>query len=280
MKTLNLVNQEKSDIGYKISNFPDGQQDIVLSGIIGPEITIKSRFNSFRDLEIIIAATAALRRIGVKVIHLYIPYLLGARSDMQFQEGGTSYLVDVVAPIINSLEFESVTVLDVHSPVAAACIKRLKNNPSSALVPARDTKWLLVCPDSGAMKRTYDIAKRIGYTGTILQATKYRDVVTGAIIKTEVPQIYEGNFDEIIIVDDICDGGRTFIELAKVLKEQYIDAELYLVVTHGIFSAGLKELTSYFDCIYTTNSVRDVTEGEFAIRNEKYLDKVKQLNVF
>lgn len=135
MKTLNLVYKEKSDISYEVQRFPDGQQDIIIKTVYGKthiigweeeKFTIKSHFNSFRDLELIICAVKALRRLGVKEIHLYIPYLLGARSDRQFVEGGTSYLVDVIAPIINSLGFESVTVMDVHSDVAAACVNNLE----------------------------------------------------------------------------------------------------------------------------------------------------------
>jgi phosphoribosylpyrophosphate synthetase len=143
MKTLNLAYPEKSDIKIvdsfgnegKVCQFPDGQQDVIIKTVYGKthiigweeeKFTIKSHFNSFRDLELIMCATKALRRLGVKEIHLYIPYLLGARSDREFVEGGTSYLVDVIAPVINSLGFESVTVMDVHSDVAAACINNLK----------------------------------------------------------------------------------------------------------------------------------------------------------
>lgn len=117
---------DESEIKFKISQFPDGQQDLTITQYNDINIEILSRFNSFKDLELIICATKALRRLGIKTISLYIPYLLGARSDRQFVEGGTSYLVDVIAPIINSLGFETVTVIDVHSDVAAACIKNLK----------------------------------------------------------------------------------------------------------------------------------------------------------
>jgi ribose-phosphate pyrophosphokinase len=86
---------------------------------------------------------------------------------------------------------------------------------------------------------------------------------------------------EIVIIDDICDGGRTFIEIAKILKEEKKDIKISLIVTHGIFSAGLKELYEYFDMIVTTNSVIDVVKDtEFNSRNDKYLDKVRQINVF
>ena len=54
-----------------------------------------------------------------------------------------------------------------------------------------------------------------------------------------------------IIVDDICDGGRTFIELGKIIRKDY--DRLILCVTHGIFSKGVEPL-DVFDEIYSTNS--------------------------
>jgi ribose-phosphate pyrophosphokinase len=289
MRTLNLVDLEKSDIKYKISQFPDGQQDIVLDttfvdkfGIYGA-VEIKSRFNSFRDLELIICANKALQRLGMKEIHLYIPYLLGARSDRHFQEGGNSYLVDIIAPIINAQNFDSVTVLDVHSTVAAACIKKLKNTTvcMKLSIPINDNS-ILLSPDNGAVNRTYHFAKVLGYytDKDFITASKYRDI-DGKITHTSVPMEYWQYEKEIVIIDDICDGGRTFIEIAKILKEEKKDIKISLIVTHGIFSAGLKELYEYFDMIVTTNSVIDVVKDtEFNSRNDKYLDKVRQINVF
>jgi hypothetical protein len=80
MKILNLVYPEKSDIGYRIYRFPDGQQQVVLNtnwdidydDVYFPRpIRINSRLNDFKDLELIICATKSLRNLGVKKIHLY-----------------------------------------------------------------------------------------------------------------------------------------------------------------------------------------------------------------
>jgi len=64
-----------------------------------------------------------------------------------------------------------------------------------------------------------------------------------------------------VIIDDICDGGRTFVELAKVIKENQSDAKIYLIVTHGIFSAGFNDLNKFFEKIFTTNSISDRVEN-------------------
>lgn len=286
MKVLNLSDLDNSDIKYKISKFPDGQQDIVIEGwnggddfewgdpLLASPIQIKSRFNSFKDLELIICANNALRKLGFNPIHLYIPYLLGARSDRQFQDGGNSYLVDIIAPIINAQEFDSVIVMDVHSDVAAACIKNLKVISNVGLVQwsldviadKRDEfmtskDFILVSPDAGAMKKIYPLVKSIGYTGEIVVASKYRDIISGNILSTEVPlNIIDHARKDLIIIDDICDGGRTFIEIAKIAKKRLPFNKIYLIVTHGIFSAGFEELNNYFDGIYCTNSIKDVSE--------------------
>lgn len=292
MKILNLVDPSKSEVKYKISNFPDGQQDIVIEYIpvdhwssYYPIVKIKSHFNSFRDLEVIVAATKALRRLGVETIYLYIPYLLGARSDRQFVEGGNSYLVDVIAPIINAQNFKSVEVIDVHSDVAAACINNLKVIKNTELVKFAldniDTKDIvLVSPDAGAYKKIFDVAKEFGIEN-VVTATKVRDLATGNILHTEVPLNPWHANKTFIIVDDICDGGRTFIEIAKAIRTTFPNATIYLIVTHGIFSAGFEKLSDSINGIFCTNSIKDVMKSVVKVQtpdgNEDY---VKQLNVY
>ena len=55
----------------------------------------------------------------------------------------------------------------------------------------------------------------------------------------------------VLIADDICDGGRTFIELAKVLKERGA-AHIHLHVTHGIFSKGKAVFEGLIDTVTST----------------------------
>jgi ribose-phosphate pyrophosphokinase len=293
MKILDLTNLEKSEVKYKTLKYPDGQQDIVIDGkTFDFYIEISSRFNSFMDLELIICTAKSLRRLGVKEVSLYIPYLLGSRSDRQFQKGGTSYLVDVVAPIINSLKFNKVNVLDVHSDIAAACINNLSVVDNVEFVKSclssmydcdsnkGDNVSVLVSPDAGALKKIYNLTKSIEYKGEIIVANKHRNL-NGEITHTTVPFYMEYSGKDFIIIDDICDGGRTFIEIAKKIKEKFPSSKIYLIVTHGIFSAGLKELIVYFNHIYTTNSIMNFDEDtEFWSRNDKYLNKVTQVNIF
>ena len=280
MITLDLVNPEKSQIKYKISQFPDGQQTVDLTDwndLLRYEdaVKINSRLNTFKDLELIICATAAIRNIKpTREIALYVPYFIGARSDRKFVDGGINYLKQVICPIINSLNFVTVITLDPHSDVLEACLNNYEKVDNHTIAKhalsnidnkdgAQD-RICLVSPDAGAYKKIFDVAKKFGIQN-VVTATKVRDMITGNILKTEVPNLpgLVGDDMQYVIIDDICDGGRTFNELAKAIREQRGDAKVYLVVTHGIFSAGFAELNKYFEGIYSTNSYRDIADNEY-----------------
>lgn len=322
MKTLNLVDLEKSNIKYKISKFPDGQQQVSFNfnsenpcvEQVFNKVQIKSRLNNFQDLELIICATKSLRNLGVKEIHLYTPYFLGSRSDRQFEEGSNNYLKDVICPIINSLGLESVTVLDPHSDVLEACLNGFKKVSNRSLIDYAlsslniDTnKFVLISPDAGALKKIYKVADSIGYKGDIITCSKSRDS-DGKLSKTIVPlgTLKQDESRDYIIIDDICDGGATFINIAKEIKQQYskaftnkgayFDPKIYLIVTHGIFSKGFEELEKYFDGIYCTNSYgqlrvnvesgyKGLVDEWIGSTEEQYYPEipkglVKQLNIF
>jgi ribose-phosphate pyrophosphokinase len=278
IQKLNLVNVENSDIKYKISRYPDGQQSIILDlpdTDLHEKITVSitSRLNSFRDLEVIIAANQALREFSyVENVKLNVPYFLGARSDRKFEAGTSNYLKTVICPIINSQNFSRVTVLDPHSDVLEACLNNYHKRNNHRLVKdalmkidnkegAQD-RICLVSPDAGAYKKIFDVAKEF-HIDNIITATKVRDIRSGNIIRTEIPTLNQHDDLKYVIIDDICDGGRTFIELAKAIKGSRPSAKVYLVVTHGIFSAGFAELTQYLEGIYTTNSYREIADNEY-----------------
>lgn len=299
MNIINLANPERSEISYKVSKFPDGQLDIVVHSTIKSlsggrnqfvedcdGVIIKSRFNDFNDLGLIVATVVALRGLKVKKIELFIPYVSGARSDRKFQYGGTQYLSKVVAPIINSLGFERVTAIDPHSDVMENVIDNFYKEDNNFLVKEAISNILstydgtlpadltFISPDAGAQKKIYDVIIENGITD-LLVATKKRNLVTGAILETKVPGV---SLDLVphffVIVDDICDGGRTFNNIVEAIQEvrydHRVNDKFFLIVTHGIFSAGFVELNKNFSKIYTTNSVKDL-DG---------LPLIKQSNVF
>lgn len=299
LTTLNLADPEKSDIKFKISQFPDGQQSVKIESgqfsVQGKDIKLYSRMNSFRDIELIICANQALRNYTPSSVSLYTPYFLGARSDRKFSEGDSNYLKQVICPIINSQNFDCVLVLDPHSDVLEACLNNYEKIDNITLVKyaltsidnknsARE-RLVLVSPDAGALKKVYNVAEKFEIDKIVI-ANKHRDLKTGKITHTDVPGLDTYSPDSnFVIIDDICDGGRTFIEIAKVIqshvwpRDEYFKGKIYLIVTHGIFSAGFVELSKYFNGIFTTNSVKDIDLSDAtSVLNKESL--INQVNVF
>jgi len=71
--------------------------------------------------------------------------------------------------------------------------------------------------------------------------------------------------DNFLIVDDICDGGGTFIGLGEAIKKINPSAKLELFVTHGFFTKGLDKLLKLYDTIYTTDSVCRIKNDKLVI---------------
>lgn len=294
-KILNLADLEKSAFKYKVSRFPDGQQALdIINESIAPDnqvAVIWTRINSFLDIELMISAKSALHNLGYRDIRLYVAYFLGARSDRKFKEGGSNYLKQVICPIINLQNFNKVVVLDPHSDVLEACLDNFEKIDNYQLVDyalgvLNDTSDLpikLVSPDAGALKKIYSVSEHTGVKDIVI-AAKVRDE-EGHIVRTDVPGIDPNKPASYVIIDDICDGGRTFIEISKTILQSSPTSRVFLVVTHGIFSGGFLTLWDNLNGIFTTNSVEDInittgsikySRGQFNFPDvDKFLHQVK-----
>lgn len=295
MKILDLVDPQKSDIKFNHSQFPDGQQQVNII-LDQPNksvyVFIKSRLNNFMDLEKIICATKSLRELGVKEIHLYVPYFLGARSDRKFEDGSNHYLKDVICPIINRLKFQSVCSLDPHSYSLESCLNRFYKQDTASFYEwirsAFDNKGInFVCPDAGAEKRVQIAQKIISNKSDIIACKKIRGN-DGKISYFEVGFTYdstgfcleEENGFDFLIIDDICDGGATFINIAKEIKQKCPKQKIFLVATHGIFSKGFEQLSECIDGIFCTNSYSDINQSQVSYQSKNKNFFVKQYNLF
>lgn len=272
------------DNGYiqKDIEFSDGQQLIKLDSeqIIkdgNRPYIIASTMLGFKSLERIVQINQALRFLGVTRINLYVPYFLGSRSDRRFESGMASYIKEVIAPIINSQKFDRVFSIDLHSDVVEAAVDNLhiiKANDVFDMAKHINKDDFIVSPDAGATKKIFDIAK-LAKNSNVVVASKLRNVQTGQIFKTIVPKFdYEfATSRNVHICDDICDGGRTFVELIKAIKEQHPKCNIILWVTHGIFSNDDHLEWLLNNCwIKTTNSCFDkLREGTWDVFSEKFI---------
>jgi ribose-phosphate pyrophosphokinase len=198
----------------------------------------------------------ALRRMGVKEIELECLYFPGARQD-RVCSPGEALSVKVYADMINAMEFSCVSILDPHSEVTPALINNCYEISNLYLVRyaiGKANDFVLVSPDAGANKKIKSLASSLSFYHDldVVNCDKTRDVATGNLTGFEV-YADDLNGKDCYVVDDICDGGGTFIGLAEELKAKGA-GDLYLIVSHGIFSKGFKELRKHFKKIYTSNS--------------------------
>jgi len=264
MKYLNLdiafVPFGKS-IEFESFTFNGGEPHIKILAELteADELTITTRIQSFNDVGLLLIATDALRRMGVDKIHLVIPYFPAARQD-RVMVVGESLSVKVYADVINAQNYRSVTILDAHSEVTPALLNRVKDIPNHQFVNRllqNEENYILISPDGGALKKIYKLSQFLDGV-PVIECSKMRDVNTG---KLSGFKVYADDLEgkTCVIVDDICDGGGTFLGLAKELKEKNC-GKLILMVTHGIFSKGLEQLTQVFDEVFSTNSFSDIDE--------------------
>ncbi len=249
-----------NNIDYKV--FPGGEIQVNLENEINDGYIYASIKNS-EDLIKLLMVTDAYKRTYNQIPELYLPYIPYARQD-RVANNGESLSIKVLADLINSQNYYKVHVLDPHSDVATSLINNIVVTDSTvfakkvwdSLSNNIQEKAIIVSPDAGALKKTHKIAKAIGYDREVIFCEKQRNTKTGEITGTKVycDDIYDNTF---ILFDDICDGGRTFIEIAKVLKSEGAK-EVILVVSHGIFSKGLPCIFEYIDKVYSTDSFRTI----------------------
>lgn len=198
----------------------------------------------------------ALDHCKAHKFQLVIPWLMGARYD-RIMKPGDSFDLQVVANVINSLGFDQVHLFDVHSDVATLLIKNSKSHTNQKLLEyltsQNPNKMLtLICPDAGAAKKL-DHIMRFVPVKQVVHCVKKRDLSTGKIsLKVLEPELADG--EDCVIVDDICDGGATFLAISEQIP---LARKRMLVVSHGIFSKGFMELYDAFNTIITSDSYFD-----------------------
>lgn len=248
----------KKEIEFQSFIFSGGEPHIKIKPDfdVSETVTITHRINSFNDFGLLLLAVDALKRMDVKLINVFIPYFPAARQD-RVMIAGEPLSVKVYADILNSLRLNKITVFDAHSEVTSALLDNCEVIPNHDFIAqvlkkiGNDVK--LISPDGGALKKIYKVSEYLGGID-VVECSKSRDVKTG---KLSGFKVYDDNLQgmDCLIVDDICDGGGTFIGLAEELKKKNA-GKLYLAVSHGIFNKGFESMKA-FEKIFTTDSFRE-----------------------
>jgi ribose-phosphate pyrophosphokinase len=271
---LNLADFANSQVKYKLTHYPDSHTHIDLQGPAPEEdgwenITIKTRLSTLDDVFILLQATEQLRKMrGGVHLDLVISYLLTGRYDRPMHEGD-SFDLKIITEQIQSRGYDSITLYEPHSDISTVLLEAKAVHPLDAtlkkwLQPYLDEKGLaynkvcIVAPDIGSVKRVQAFVKTLKRTIPVAVANKTRNT-DGEVTGIEILNQHELR-EKVFIYDDLCDGGRTFIEIAKLIKKAKPECFITLVVTHGIFSKGFKVILGDIEQIITTNSYADIEQ--------------------
>lgn len=189
---------------------------------------------------------------------LYMPYLPYGRADRVFVAGNPNGLNSFLSKL-SSMMFTKVILADVHNVKTLGALKNAENNLykihfevksqisclTSSISPSLKFNYV-VAPDKGAIEKASTVADH--FNATLITASKERCISTGKITSIDVDVSFVLPTSNVLICDDICDGGGTFIPLAKKLREKGCGVSLY--VTHMIGSKGLDMFKDSVDSIY------------------------------
>lgn len=251
MNLINLITGE----GYEIITFPDGEKHLKLGELNRKEqVYIKCRITNSDELFILMQLSDVLRRQEVEVYSLEIWYLMGMRCDRLFSLN-EPFSLKIIADVVNSFNALWVNIVEPHSDKTNYLIDNVNNvRVMDDTVEALLLHGYTPCmPDEGAACR-YSVKNGI-------LCGKERDVETGKLKKFFIkssPVIAS----KIVVYDDLCDGGGTFIGIAELLRKEFAPKELVLVVTHAVQEAGLRKVASVYDKVYITDSYKDWSNVE------------------
>lgn len=164
--------------------------------------------------------------------HLIVPYLPYGRQDKEISNTTTfarNVIIDVLIPF-----FYSISTYDIHSKHEGILNLPVEKAIEFAIINSNAN--FIVFPDEGAAKRNYNT-----FGLPSIHLTKVRDQLTGSIIGLSLNERKIDENANVLLVDDLCDGGRTFVEATKLLKRNGIK-NVSLYTTHGIYSSGLNYL--------------------------------------
>lgn len=247
---MNIIDFTKG-IGYKIIRFPDGEVHLQLDEINRKETSkVVMRIRNAEDLFLLMQLSDILHRQEVVIEELHIPYLMSMRCDRVFSFD-RPFTLKIVGDVVKNVNARYVRIYEPHSSRA------LDVSYGGAVEIIVDyfldggSLGHICFPDRGAQDRYGAYAP-----SNALLCEKVRNVDTGVLegFKVVNPEVFNGG--EITLVDDLCDGGGTFIGLTTHLRSLN-PTKLRLIVTHAVQQKGIENVAKHFDEVIITNSYAD-----------------------
>lgn len=236
--------------------YPDGsfyakQIEEIYEGSLELEV----RINSYEDLWFLAQCKSVLDYIGT-IVFIHIPCFLDQQADRRFADI-ESFNLKLVCEFINSLDFTGVSIYHPHSDVLPALLDNCNVIDNSTFISNVLTEIpdevILLSTDAGGFKSMMKLVDSIGWEGEVSCANKSRKYVESKSILIQGVDREDFEGKSLLLVDDMCLYGGTFLGLAKLLKERNC-GKLYLAVSHLTVKNPNKELETYFEQVFCSNS--------------------------
>lgn len=248
-----------------VTMFPDGTSQVWHNNIVSDSEIWWMFENEAEVMHIIQLCDRGLERV-------YVPFLPYARQDKDWnpESDDQAYALFSFMTAFQAFETKFVS-LDRHSMEDTYVPNRnfsFDVFPYDFIQAALEGIDVIIFPDEGARNR-YNTANLELGERSIVVMEKVRDVDTGKVRNYNFKQGYDQHLIKdarCLMIDDICDGGATFIRCADVINFATKPASLDLYVTHGIFSrgqeilhnAGIRNILCANDHLFRRNNGQDV----------------------
>lgn len=178
-----------------------------------------------------------------KHVFLDIPYFPYARQDKHVSNYGT-FALRTFCKLLDTLNVNYIKTFDLHSNVAKQILETpliIESAKQRILQTIRTVNpEVIVFPDYGAQTRYENITTNIA----VVSCRKERNQLTGEItgLTTSNDDAFKLKDTSVLIVDDLCDGGGTFINISKYIKSLNTSVEINLYTSHGLYTKGIQVL--------------------------------------
>lgn len=242
------------EINFSSLLFKDGSVRVVCDSIadivyanIGSSVHIQAYITSMDDLMVVAQIKDIIENntkyplsfvlmISSPVYSRYDRVMLDDKSD--------SFGAKVFANFVNSLGFDAVSYLDCHSDVLTNLSNKAFSFEQKDLLKLSINvdNYSIVAPDKGALVKN---------PNADIVFNKVRDLGTGKIKGLELVKQPITVEDNIIVVDDLCEGGGTFIGVAKSIQQNFSYNSLSLYITHGLLTNNaVSKLKEFYSNIF------------------------------
>lgn len=243
----------RANFNFKQWKFPGGEVGIQLTTEVPKQTVINwlvepaNMHDEFFVVANLVDAVKTSEQVELRIS--YFPY---ARQD-RVCNPGESHARVVFEKLLGTLRVDTLILFDVHSASEFTHDNpkiNVINFTQADLIPAYHNYDVVIAPDKGAVVKAQQVANLLGKRLVTLEKVRVDGKVQHKALEPQMLRV-----DRALIVDDICDGGATFISAAKAIREfnpgHFSAIDLW--VTHGIFSKGLTELHEHFDVISCFN---------------------------